>query len=85
MNSLNDNEKDEIESIKHKIKYILKKPNVQDLEIYRVIMELDEIGKKYIISNKYSQNEFNELMDLDDVKNLISRFLINIMQKSSEK
>lgn len=75
MRTLREDERDEIESVKHLVKYINTKPDVQDFEVYNALMQLDKIAKKYVISNIVTEDELDELIEVDDLKELIGRFM----------
>ena len=79
MRSLNDDEIDEIESVKYFIKYVNLKPNVEGFKLWEAIQKLQDLDAKYIISGIVSEKELSDLLDLDDMKDVISKFMDNII------
>jgi|GEM_PF-5139691 len=79
MRALREDERDEIECVKHLIKYVNTKPNIESHEIWNAVLQLNDIGKKYVISNIVSQKELNELCDLDDMKELIEKLMFRLI------
>lgn len=75
MRPLREDERDEIESVKHLIKYVLTKPNIEEFQIYGALKELEKIGKKYVLSGIVTEKELAELTDLDDSKELVEKFM----------
>ena len=75
MRNLREDERDEIEAVKHLIKHVITKPNVEAFMLYEAVIELNRIGQKYVIGGIVSDNELNELLDLDDMKEVIEKFL----------
>ncbi len=84
MKSLSDNEIDEIESIKYLIKYANTDPYIEDHELFEVVMKLNELGKKYVLSELYNNEEFDKILEIDDMKDLIEKFM-NMLIKALEK
>lgn len=80
MRALRDDERDEIESVKHLIKYVITKPNIESFKIWDAVTQLDEIGKKYVISGIVTEEELAELCDLEDIKYLMDK-LFSILKK----
>lgn len=87
MRSLTADERSEIESIKFLIKYTLSKPEIEDYKIWDAVEQLEQIGKKYVISEIVQQEELDELLDLDDMKELIEKFMTRLINhlKKEEK
>jgi hypothetical protein len=75
LRSLREDERDEIEAVKYLIKYVLSKPNVEDFRVWEAVTELNRIGQKYVISGIIIEEELNELLELDDMKEVISKML----------
>ena len=61
MRPLREDERDEIESVKHLIKYVLTKPNIEPFKVWEAVLQLDSIAKKYVLSNIIKEEELNEL------------------------
>lgn len=73
MRDLSEVERDEIEAIKHYVKYVITKPNVEDYKIWDAILKLEDMSKKYVLSGIIKEKELNELFDLDDSKELVQK------------
>ena len=83
--ALREDERDEIECVKHYIKYINTKPNVQLYEIWSAVLKLEEIGNKYVMSNIASEQELSELICLDEMKDLASVLFSRINEELLSK
>ena len=79
MRSLREDERDEIESVKHLIKHVITKPNIEGFKIWEAVLGLSEIAEKYVVSGIVSEEELNELTDIDDVKELITKLMGKIV------
>lgn len=78
MRTLREDERDEIESVKHLIKYVLTKPDIQAYQIWGAILELDKVGKRFVLSGIVTETELSELLELEDMKELMQRFMLEI-------
>jgi hypothetical protein len=80
MRSLREDERDEIESVSHFIKYINCKKNARDFEIFEAMLKLKELSEKYVESNIVTEEELAQLSDIDDIKELVERFLVKLKE-----
>ena len=78
MRPLREDERDEIEAVKHLIKYVITSRNIKEFEMWNAVKKLEELGKKYVLTGIVSEEELCELTDLDDNKELVSK-LMNIL------
>ncbi len=85
MRSLREDERDEIECVKHLIKYVITKPNVPAFKVWEAMKELETIGEKYVVSGIVTEEELNELIDLEDFKELIEKFMSLLINFLKEK
>lgn len=81
---LNEQEVEEVESIGHFIKYLLSKPNAQDHELWEGMMKMEAHARKMIIEN-IDENAYTGLIDLDDMKELVSRMVERIVEHISKE
>jgi hypothetical protein len=70
---LREDELDEILSVKYLVKSINLNAKRQSCEVWHAVKELARIGEKYVCSGLIEENEINELLDLDDMKELVAR------------
>ena len=73
MRPLREDERDEIEALKYLIKHVNTKPNVEGFRIWEAMLEVQRIGNKYVMSKIVTEEELGELLDLDDMKELLSK------------
>lgn len=83
MRALLEVERDEIEAVSHFIKYVLTCPNVEDFKVWDAMLQLDTISKKYVLSGIITEQELEEVLDLEEMKELVSK-LFNIIRKKLE-
>lgn len=69
-----EDERDEIEAVRHLMKYVLIKHNVECSMIWRAILELEKIGHKYVLPGIATEEELSELLDLEDMKEFVDNY-----------
>lgn len=84
MRSLREDERDEVESLGHLVKHVISKKDVDEALVYHAVLQYDEIMKKYLQTKIVSEEELNELLDIDDFRQLMDMFLKNILTKVIE-
>lgn len=75
MRPLREDERDEIESVKHLIKYVITKQDIEAYKIWDAVLQLNSIGEKYVSTNTVTESELSELCDLDDMKELVTKLM----------
>jgi hypothetical protein len=80
MKKLSETQMDEIEAVKHYIRYVNSNPLVEDFEIFDAILRLQVIGEKYIL-NGYEEKDMDSLLELEDMKDLMQKFLARLTKK----
>jgi hypothetical protein len=73
LRKLNERDQDEVECVKHFIRYVNTNPDIEDFEILDAIIRLNTIGNKFI-NNGYDETEVDDLLDFDDMKDLMRNF-----------
>lgn len=85
MRSLREDERDEFECVKYLIKYVITKPNIPAFKVLEAMKELETIGEKYVVSGIVTEEELSELIDLEDFKELIEKFMSILITYSNGK
>lgn len=70
---LNEDDEDELKSLKYRIKSVLLNPKSKDHEFFGCILEIEKIYNRFCIEGK-TIPESDEYLCLDDMKNLVSEF-----------
>jgi len=78
MRALREDERDEIQAVSYLIKHVLIKADVEGSMIWRAILELEKIGKKYVLNDTCTEDELSELLELDDMKDLVRKLYSKI-------
>ena len=73
MRALREDERDEIESVKHFVKYVISRRDAPGWEIFDAMIKVAHIGNKYVMSEIVTEEELSELIDLEDVKEVLSK------------
>lgn len=82
---LKEDQINEIESLKHFIKHILLKKPIDIVDLYGCIIKMEEIGKKYILSGICKENELSNILELNDLKEVMNLFMIQLNKKVKEE
>lgn len=85
MRPLREDERDEIEAAKHFIKYVNSSKDVPGFEIWHAMMKLKEVSEKYVIPGVVSEEELNELIEVDDLKEVIMKLFSHLEKYLKEK
>jgi len=85
MRALREDERDEIESVKHFLKYINSNSNVHPFEIWEGMMKVKDITEKYIVSEIASEEELSELIEVDDIKDVLFKLLALLKKHLKDK
>lgn len=85
MRQLREDERDEIESIKHFVKYVNSKHDVEGWEIWAAMMKVEQLGKKYVLTEIVTEEELSELIDTDDIKEILMKLLAQFTKYLKEK
>ncbi len=75
MRQLREDERDEIESIKHFVKYVNSKHDAAGWEIWEAMLKVEQLGKKFVLSGIVTEEELEELIDTDDIKDIILKLM----------
>jgi hypothetical protein len=84
MRALLEIERDEIEAVSHFIKHVLTKTDVEDFKVWEAVKELERVSHKYVVSKIITEKELDELLDLEEMKELMSK-LFEIIKKRLEE
>jgi len=74
MKKLSERDMDEIESVKHFIRYVNTNPDIHTFEIFDAMIRLETIGQKYVL-NGYDEKDMEDLLELEDMKDLLRKFI----------
>jgi hypothetical protein len=78
MRALREDERDEIESLKHFLKYINSKANAEGWEVWEAMMKIQSMGDKYVLTHIVTEEELSELLDIEDMKEVFSKLISHI-------
>lgn len=85
MRQLREDERDEIESVKHFVKYVTSKQDIAGWEVWEAMMKIQIIGDKYVLTQIVSEEELSELLELDDMKDLFTKLVSHIKKFIKDK
>lgn len=80
MKKLSERDMDEIEAVKHYMRYVNTNPDVEDFEIWDAILRLQSVGEKYVL-NGYEEKEMEHLLELHEMKDLMRKFFARLRRK----
>lgn len=84
MKKLNERQIDEYTSLAHYIDYVLLNQDIKDYEIYDAVMRLNKAGQ-YLLANPNLEGEMDKLLKLDNMKDLIDKFMNMLMKRLKGK
>jgi len=85
MRQLREDERDEIEAVKHFLKYVISKRDAEGYEVWEAMMKIEAIGHKYVIPEIVTEEEMAELIEVDDVKEILQKLMSLIKNFLKEK
>jgi len=85
MRQLREDERDEIESVGHFIKYILSNKDARDYEVWHAMLKMEHLAYKYVIPEIISDSELEEFLDLDEMKEVVKKLMFFLEKGLNEK
>ncbi len=85
MRQLREDERDEIEAAKYFIRYVNSSKDAPGFEVWHAMMKIKEIADKYVLSGIVSEEELNELIEVDDLKDVIEKLFMHLEKHLKEK
>lgn len=85
MRPLREDERDEIESVKHFIKYVNSNHEAEGFEVWAAMLKIQAISEKYILNGTATEEELAELLEIDDMKELLQKLMSHIKKFLKEQ
>lgn len=85
MRQLREDERDEIEAAKYFIKYVNSSKDALGFEVWHAMMKIKEIADKYVLNGIVSEEELNELIEVDDIKDVVQKLFMHLQNHLKEK